>query len=149
MTDLEQVKRHPFFRRVGAFSVDRSRPRDGMRAIRYAADLLNQRPCAVVIFPQGKIQPAGIRPLRFERGIDRLLKLSPQAAVVIVALRYEYWRDQRGELLVDLSEPTDRSADAIELQMADRLETLAAAGREHRPGNQILLQGRRSISGEM
>jgi len=146
MSDLKQVKKHPFFLRVGAFSVDRDHPRDGLRAIQYAADLLNRMPCAVVIFPQGKIEPAEVRPLRFQRGIDRLMKQSPEAAVVIVALRYEYWSDQRAELLVDLSEPSERSAEAIQLQMTDRLEALAAAGREFRPGAQILLRGRQSIS---
>jgi 1-acyl-sn-glycerol-3-phosphate acyltransferase len=146
MSDLEQVKKHPFFRRVGAFSVDRTRPRDGLRAIYYAADLLNQSPCAVVIFPQGKIEPADKRPMKFEHGIARLIEKSPAANVVIVALRYEFWLDQRAELLIDLSVAQDRSIEAMQSQMTARLDALAAAGRAFQPGGRVLLQGRRSIS---
>jgi 1-acyl-sn-glycerol-3-phosphate acyltransferase len=145
MSDAVQVARHPFFRRVGAFSVDRANPRDGMRAIHYAADLLNASPCSVVIFPQGKIEPADRRPIRFERGIERLIALAP-AQIVLVALRYEFWLDQRAEALIDLSIANDRSVTEMEQQMTDRLDALACAGRAHRAGPTVLVKGRRSIA---
>ncbi len=146
MSDLVQVKKHPFFRRVGAFSVDRTSPRDGLRAIQYAADLLNASPCAVVIFPRGKIEPADRRPLKFERGVERLIDKCPAANLVCVALRYEFWLDQRAELLIDLSIPPERSIESMQSHMDARLAELALAGRSFTPGHHILLKGRRSIS---
>jgi hypothetical protein len=146
MADLAQVRRHPFFRRVGAFSVDRTRPRDGMRAVRYAAQLLNGGPNAVLIFPQGGAEPADARPLRFETGVERILALAPTASVMVVALRYEFWTDQRPELLVDVSAGAGRTTGELQRQMTERLDALAAAGRERRRGDRLLVVGRRSIS---
>ena len=145
MADAVQVAKHPFFRRIGAFSVDRTSPRDGLRAVRYAADLLNRPPCAVVVFPQGEVEPADKRPLGFERGIDRILSAAPDCRVICVALRYEFWLEQRAEAMIDLTVAGQRTTTAIERQIAERVDTLAAAGRAWRPG-QILLSGKRSVS---
>ncbi len=145
MAELEQVRKHPFFRRVGAFSVDRASPRDGLRAVRYAAELL-RRPNAVLIFPQGGARPADERPLRFEGGVERILTMAPTATVVVVALQYEFWTDQRPELLVDLSAGTSRTTDGLRQQLTDRLDALAMAGRTHAPGDRMLVRGRPSIS---
>jgi len=146
MSDLVQVRRHPFFRRVGAFSVDRTSPRDGMRAVRYAADLLNGGPNAVLVFPQGGVRHPDERPVRFERGVERILALAPAAAVVVVALRYEFWLDQRPELLVDVSAGSGRTTEVLRQQLTERLDHLVEAGRAHRPGDRLLAAGRRSIA---
>ena len=146
MSDRVQVTKHPFFRRVGAFSVDRTSPRDGLRAVRYAAERLSEGPNAVVIYPQGGVRPPDERPVRFEGGTERVLRLAPAAAVVVVAVRYEFWLDQRPELLVDLSAGQSRETDGLREQLASRMDHLAAAGRARRAGDQVLLTGRRSIS---
>ena len=61
LIDARQVRRHPFFRRVGGFGVDLDDPADRLRGLRHAAGLLRQsgEPAALVIFPQGRIEPAG------------------------------------------------------------------------------------------
>ncbi|HLL90503.1 MAG TPA: lysophospholipid acyltransferase family protein, partial [Tepidisphaeraceae bacterium] len=105
MVDARQVAEHPFFRRIGGFSVDRGNPRDGLRAVRHAADLLNATPCAVVVFPQGQIQPADARPLSFEHGVSRIIERAPLARVVTVALRYEFWLEQRAEAMLSIAAP--------------------------------------------
>ncbi len=148
MSDQVQVRKHPFFRRVGAFSVDRANPRDGLRAIQFAAELLNQSPCAVVIYPQGKSEHNDIRPIKFERGIERIIELAPSANVVLVAMRYEFWLNQRPELMIDLSLARDRSIAAMEAQITSRLDTLRDAGRACQIGSRVLLRGRRSIAGD-
>ncbi len=146
MSDLVQVTKHPFFRRAGAFSVDRTRPRDGLRAVRYAADRLNAGPNAVVIFPQGRVESPDLRPVRFEGGVERILALAPAAAVVVVAVRYEFWLDQRPEVLVDVSAGAARTAAGLHRQLADRMDAVAAAGRAYRAGDRVLVDGRRSIA---
>jgi 1-acyl-sn-glycerol-3-phosphate acyltransferase len=148
MSDLAQIKKHPFFRRVGAFSVDRTSPRDGMRAIQFAADLLNTPPCAVVIFPQGKIEPANRRPMLFQRGIERIIERAPSAQVVLVAIRYEFWLNQRPEILLDLCVAKHRTATGLAEQMTIQLDRLSKAGLGFETGPRILLTGRRSIGGD-
>lgn len=149
MADAAEVRRHPFFRRVGAFGVDRASRLDGGRAIRYAVDLLAGPPCALVLFPQGMIRPNDERPLAVEPGVGRVLVAAGdrgvRPAVVCVALRYDFWLDQRPELQVDLSTPADTTVDGLRRQLESRVDALAAAGRRYEPGT-VLLEGRRSIS---
>ena len=145
MSDLQQVRKHPFFRRVGAFSVDRTSARDGLRAVRYAVDRLNGG-AAVVIFPQGGVRPADERPVRFERGVERILSLAPAADVVVVAVRYEFWTDQRPVALVDVSAGAARTTDGLRQQLTERMDALTTAGRAQRPGDRLLVRGRASIS---
>ncbi len=154
MIDEEQVRRHPFFRRIGGFSVDRNDARDGLRAIDYAAGLLNApTPAAVIVFPQGRFQPNGARPLRFEAGVARLVERVPGLRVVPVALRYEFWEEQGAEAMVRVGaerrfEGLPRAAvmSSILDAVTASLDQLKADGLRQRPGDRLLLKGRRSIS---
>jgi 1-acyl-sn-glycerol-3-phosphate acyltransferase len=98
MIDLEQVRKHPFFPYLGGFSVDRGSPRDGLRAVHHAGDLLNGGH-DVVLFPQGGIRPMD-GPLVLERGMERIVKRAAGARVMLMAIRYDFWFEQRPELLV-------------------------------------------------
>jgi len=151
MIDAEQIAEHPFFRRVGGFSVDRARPRDGMAAIRYAVDRLRD-PAAVVIFPQGQIVGVDQRPLGFESGVARIIAGCPAAQVIPVALRYDFWAEQRGEALMHIGAPVDCTG-LSRRQMIATLERAVTAGLDEltnassrRVEGEVLLRGKRSIS---
>jgi hypothetical protein len=155
MIDERQVREHPFFRRVGGFSVDRTSPRDGLRAVRYAAELLRASPPpAIVVFPQGEIVPNDARPLAFESGVARLIEAAPAGTrVVPVALRYEFWLEQRAEALAGWgAERTyggiDRRVVVAELAstITRQLDELKSHGLAARPGDVVPLRGKRSIS---
>lgn len=153
MIDEVQVGRHPFFRRVGGFSVNRSSPRDGMRAIEYAASLLNRSPCALVLFPQGRIEHNDTRPIELESGIARLIDKCPHAKVIPIALRYEFWIEQRPEVLIRFHDELTLHG-LSRAQIIDRLRNALTIGLEHlhemglrmQPGNAVLFRGQRSIS---
>lgn len=96
LMDAKNLRRLPFFGRVGAFGVDLDDQRDGARAMRYAAKLLTAkeptRRRLVWIFAQGREMPITTRPLAFRRGaaeISKLAKAAPSLSVVPIALRYE------------------------------------------------------------
>ena len=57
MMDAKNLRKFPFFAWIGAFGVDLDDPRDGARALRYAARLLKNRGALVWIFPQGTERP--------------------------------------------------------------------------------------------
>ena len=102
MMNAKNLERLPFFRRVGAFGVDLESPRDGVRAMRYAADLLDRPGRIVWIFPQGKTCPI-TEPLDFRGGASHVAKLAHKAeektghalTVVPMAVRYEHADDER------------------------------------------------------
>ena len=54
MMDEQGLRQYPFFRRIGAFSVNRDKPRDMLASLQYAAGLL-QSGCPVWVFPRERL----------------------------------------------------------------------------------------------
>ena len=57
MMSREQLNRHRFFQRLGAFSISPNKPREITQSISLAAAVLRNSTNAVVIFPQGALLP--------------------------------------------------------------------------------------------
>lgn len=94
MMDAKNLRRLPFFARVGAFGVDREDPADGARAVRYAARRLDRPGRLVWIFPQGAEVPRAA-PLVFHGGSAHVARVARRAAVVPVGIRYEHGAEPR------------------------------------------------------
>ncbi|WP_461671298.1 lysophospholipid acyltransferase family protein, partial [Mycobacterium tuberculosis] len=67
MMDEKQLKKFRFFRRLGAFSVDKSSQRGILQSLRYAEEKLKAGH-NVWLFPQGDIRHLEARPLQFQSG---------------------------------------------------------------------------------
>jgi len=152
MIEIEQVREHPFFRRVGGFSIDRADRRDGAKAIDYAVQLLTRQPSALLIFPQGKIEPSDMRPLRFQSGVAHLIERIRGVRVVPLALRYEFWKEQRPECLIGIGaiagnvRGSSTCLRELERFIEMQLDVLKQASLDRQEGDKILLRGRPSIS---
>lgn len=164
LIDQRQMRQHRFFARVGGIGLNRERRRDALRVLDVAAGLLAPPPSAsgrpanaVVLFPEGQIRPVDQRPIRFEpAGLARLIRRCPvEARVVVVALRYDFWTEQRGEALLHLCPPEPAGMlahlprDELVATLASRLtsaaDALRATSLRQQPG-EVLLWGKRSIS---
>jgi 1-acyl-sn-glycerol-3-phosphate acyltransferase len=104
MMEEKQLKHYRFFTWLGAFSVDLSSPLRSAASLRYAQRLLQKRETAIWIFPQGRIarpnEPVEIRP-----GTDYLAQTSPHALLVPVAMRYDFFREDRPNCLIEIGHP--------------------------------------------
>jgi chlorobactene lauroyltransferase len=105
MMEHANLKRFSFFRRIGAFSIDRSNPASVRASIAYARALLSRPEAGVWIFPQGSIVGNDVRPLGFRPGFRLLIRKASRLRVVAVAFRYEFWQDERPEIFVRFGEP--------------------------------------------
>jgi chlorobactene lauroyltransferase len=104
MMEEKQLKHYRFFTWLGAFSVDLSNPLRSAVALRYAQRLLQRNETAIWIFPQGKLcRPS--EPIEIKPGTDYLAKNSPHALLVPVAIRYEFFRDDRPNVLIEIGRP--------------------------------------------
>ena len=104
MMEEKQLKHYRFFTWLGAFSVDLSNPLRSAASLRYAQRLLQKNDTAIWIFPQGKIcRPSD--PVEIKPGTDYLAKNSPHALLVPVAMRYEFFRDDRPNVLIEAGRP--------------------------------------------
>ena len=154
MMEHFNMLRFGFFRRIGAFSVDRTDPTSVRASLDYAAGLLRAPRSAVWIFPQGKIEANDARPLIFQPGIRALVRKTGRVRVVPVAFRYEFWQDERPEALVRFGDPSwvDRPAlpgliPTFERRLTDELDALKLDATSQDPARfTSLLEGRRSIS---
>jgi len=106
MMERFNLVRFGFFRRIGAFSVDRTDPAAVRETIAYAAGLLRGPRAGVWIFPQGRMVGNDIRPLGFQPGLRALIGRAGRVRVVAAAFRYEFWQDERPEAFVRFGEPS-------------------------------------------
>ena len=63
MMDIRQLKKHPFFTKIGAFSVDLNQPRSAIYSLRYALEHLQIPNASIYLFPEGEIVPVHPGPL--------------------------------------------------------------------------------------
>jgi len=124
MMEEKQMARYKFFRWIGAFSVNRDSPRDGVASLQYAASLFDRPNRVLWIYPQGVMRPNDYRPLGFYRGVSRLPGMLGGAQVVPVAHRYEFLMQQRPEAFTLFGTPLDCGGSEDAKQLAERLETL-------------------------
>lgn len=156
MMEQPQLARYGFFRYCGVFSVDRSDPREGMRSVAYAADLLRARPGRVLwIFPQGEITPNDRRPFETFTGTAHIAKRAAPVRCIPMALRFEFLGEQRPEALVRLGPALEIEGQvnpkALHQQLDQRLlhevdqlraDTLSGATAQYR----TVLTGRASVN---
>lgn len=90
----EGLKQYPFFRRLGAFSINRNQPKEVIRSLHYSEKLMRQAN-PVWLFPQGEIQNQEIRPLQFQTGIGYLLERFEQVTVKPVTFYYSFGESQK------------------------------------------------------
>ena len=105
MMEHFNMVRFGFFRRIGAFSVDRTDPSSVRASLDYAAGLLRAPRSGVWVFPQGTIATNDARPLAFQPGIRALVRRAGRVRVVAVAFRYDFWQDEHPEALVRFGPP--------------------------------------------
>ncbi|MDB5351772.1 MAG: phospholipid/glycerol acyltransferase [Planctomycetota bacterium] len=105
MMEHFNMLRFGFFRRIGAFSVDRTDPASVRASIDYAVGLLKGPRAGVWIFPQGRMIGNDVRPLGFQPGLRALVRRAGRVRIVPVAFRFEFWQDERPEAFVRFGEP--------------------------------------------
>ena len=134
MIDARQVRRHGFFQRCGGFGVELDDPADRRRGARYAVDLLRaaEAATALVIFPQGRIEPPGVSLDGGAAGAEWIARRAG-ARLVWLALDYPFWFAQRPEALI-----------ATGASLADAHRVVRRATHAYDPGR-LLLGGRGSI----
>ena len=158
MMEEKQLNKFTFFRKLGAFSINKESASDVRASLEYTIQLLlaGKR---VWMYPQGKIMHQDLRPLSFQRGIGVLLRRLPSAAVIPVTLVHGMYGQDKPEALLMAGPPllknwgmmdsriiTNKLETAMEEQLdSQKLEVMRAA--DNRPERyQPLIKSGRSTS---
>ncbi len=126
MMEEKQLKDYRFFARLGAFSVDLTSRAKAAASVRYALRLLEQPETAMWIFPQGKICPPSEQ-IEPKPGTDFMAKRVPHAIVLPLALRYEFFREDRPNILLVAGATFPASECSLERIGTSLRETFAVA----------------------
>ncbi|KMK93505.1 lysophospholipid acyltransferase family protein [Rossellomorea marisflavi] len=103
MMSRKGMEEYGFFRKIGAFSVDRDSSREVVASLRYAEERLKEDK-TVWIFPQGDEEHVEKRPLTFFNGPGYLIGKVPEVSVVLVTFYYTFRHHQRPELFIRLKD---------------------------------------------
>ena len=155
MMDIEQMQKYRFFKRVGAFSVNRGNAKEAMESIEYAVNLLKNRQRVLWIFPQGTMLPNDFRPIVFFNGISKIAQKLGEVNLIPVAFRYEFLMEQRPEIFISIGKAKstgsfenikDLTADLNDklLKELDRLKNRVI--KSEFSGFRTILQGRESVN---
>lgn len=105
MMEEKQLKNLKLFLKLGAFSVVKESPREGLRSINYAVKLLKEKQDrAIWIFPQGEILPNDLRPIKFYNGISRMIEKVGKCQIFCVAMRFEFLGEFKPDIFVKIDE---------------------------------------------
>jgi len=98
----EQLNAHPFFRKTGAFPVNKN-PKSIIHSMRYAIEILKNRDNLLAFFPQGQFESIYQQPIHFKRGLSWLLtNLENEIQVVFAANLTEYFDSAKPYLFIYL-----------------------------------------------
>lgn len=100
MMQEEQLVKNKILRLGGAFSV-RKGSRQIMESLRYSIDLLKNENSLVLLFPQGNIQSMHTPEFRFQKGVEYLLKHTPEQVQLIFNVNLiDYFSEKRPSLSI-------------------------------------------------
>lgn len=86
-----QLVRHRFFRKVGAYSIDPSNYQSAMESLEYTRHILQNPANLVVLFPQGEIEPYDQRPFQLKKGFRRVIQNTAKPIWIIpVGFKIQY-----------------------------------------------------------
>lgn len=106
MMEERQLARYAFFTWVGAFGIVKERPRAALASLQYASELLLRPDAALWMFPQGSMSHQDARPLRVFGGATNIAGRLERCALVPVALRYDFLREQAPSAFARVGAPT-------------------------------------------
>jgi len=111
MMEEKQLRKLFLFRLLGAFSVEREKPREAFKSLAYAARLLkNNSENTLWIFPQGEILPNDLRPLKFFNGLGKIAEKVGKCTTVSLSMRYEFLGEFKPQIFVKIEESETISA---------------------------------------
>lgn len=98
----EQLKKYPFFSKVGAFSIHPNYSKSILESLNYCRHLLHLplSPAPLLcIFPQGELRPFYTRPLRLKKGYEWIIRKSNTSLTILpLAMKIEFLAHQRPEV---------------------------------------------------
>jgi len=91
----EQLNRYPFFKKLGAFSINQQNPKSIIESINYSSSIVSNS-SYFVTYPQGEIEPYEKRPLTVKEGLIKIIeKVNIETDVLPVAFKIHHSNERK------------------------------------------------------
>jgi 1-acyl-sn-glycerol-3-phosphate acyltransferase len=112
----EQLSSRLFLNKAGAFSIKRG-SRSVLESLHYASSLLHEKENMLVVYPQGTITSIHQRPVRFEKGVERILAGASDKLMILFYVALPDWYSEKKPILtLRVIEYTARERSASDLE---------------------------------
>jgi 1-acyl-sn-glycerol-3-phosphate acyltransferase len=119
----DQLKKNSFLRYAGAYSIQR-KGRQMLESLHYTSGLLENPDNLVIVFPQGKIESMHTCPIRFEKGICKIIENCKQPVQILFSVTLtDYISHRKPALHIYLKE--------YDYEQSCTLEAIEIAFNEH------------------
>ena len=103
----EQIGKFPILNKVGGYSV-KKKSRTIIETLNYTNELLSDNKNMVLLFPQGEIQSVYTQNIKFEKGLERILKDNfGKMQVLFIANLIDYFSEEKPTLFIYFREYSD------------------------------------------
>ena len=100
----KQMKKYPFFSKIGAFSINLEDTRSTIHSLRYALQSLARPNSSLFIYPQGKIVPVSYTHPNFKPGLAWLYQHSSDIDFVPIAFYIDHSKHHKPDLYISIGE---------------------------------------------
>lgn len=100
----ETLVKYKFFLKLGAFSIDKSKPKEVIKAFDYAAEILKNNNSLLGIYPQAELVPALAAEIKYRNGLELLFKkVNSEYDIVLMAVRIIHLKNKLPSVFISLS----------------------------------------------
>ena len=126
--DVAGLARYPFLGRIGLFGIEPTGARGAATFLRTAGAILEHPDAMLWVTAEGAFTDPRRRPVVLRPGLAHLVRRTPRAVVVPLALEYPFWNERTPEALARFGTPLDaarfegRRAGAVNARLTRALE---------------------------
>lgn len=124
MMEDKQMKRHRFFRKIGAFSVNLQDQRSTIRSLRYAIRSMERKNASLFIYPEGRIVPFSTGKPEFKEGLPWVISKLEGVRVVPIGIYTAHLTGDKPDLFLKVGKPVP------DLDQKESVETKITLERE-------------------
>jgi len=119
----KQMRKHRFFSKIGAFSINLSDPRSTLRSLRFAIDSLKKLNSSLYIYPEGEITPVSASKPEFKKGMAWLYQNTDiEIDFVPIAFYSHTFRDSKPELYINIGKRSEIDRSLAKDELTSRFE---------------------------
>lgn len=101
----KQMKKHTFFSKIGAFSINLSDPRSTLKSLRFAVESTKKPNISLYIYPEGELTPISADKPKFKKGLSWLYKNTDEEVdFVPIAFYLHSFTGSKPELYINIGE---------------------------------------------